>query len=347
MKSKEVRDGRSIPRETLEQYRFQAIKLREKGWKIEDIAEAFGLVRTSVSHWFMKLDRHGLKSLKRTKAKGKEPKLTKEDKTKILSWLKQSAVDFGFETPLWTGNRVQQLIKKQLDKSLHVSNVREWLKRWNLTNQKPERRATQQDERAVKRWLKEEWPKIREHRRRWQAMLYFMDESGVSLTAVMGKTWAPKGKTPVVKTTGNRGGLCVTSAISPAGKMTFRIEKGKVNAGRHIEFLIQIMKQHPNRKIIVIEDNAPSHIAYAVKSFVASQPNKIAVYYLPSYSPELNPDEHVWAYLKAHQLKSHQAQTTSELKHLVKRKMQGIQRKNGLVNSFGTTALLGQDLKGK
>src|SRR3989338_8846772 len=142
----------------------------------------------------MKLDRHGLKSLKRTKAKGKEPKLTKEDKTKILSWLKQSAVDFGFETPLWTGNRVQQLIKKQLDKSLHVSNVSEWLKRWNLTNQKPERRATQQDERAVKRWLKEEWPKIREHRRRWQAMLYFMDESGVSLTAVMGKTWAPKGK---------------------------------------------------------------------------------------------------------------------------------------------------------
>src|SRR3989344_4454931 len=124
------------------------------------------------------------------------------------------------------------------------------VKRLNLTNQKPERRATQQDERAVKRWLKEEWPKIREHRRRWQAMLYFMDESGVSLTAVMGKTWEPKGKTPVVKTTGNRGGLCVTSAISPAGKMTFRIEKGKVNAGRHIEFLIQIMKQHPNRKII-------------------------------------------------------------------------------------------------
>lgn len=334
MKQKEVRDGRSIPRQTLEQYRFQAIKLKEKGWKIKDIAEAFGLIRTSVSHWFMKIDRHGIKSMKQTKAKGREPKLTIEDKTRILSWLKQSAMEFGFETPLWTGKRVQQLIKKQLGKSMHVTNVREWLRKWNLTNQKPERRATQRNERVVKQWLKEEWPKIKEHCRRWQAMLYFMDESGVSLTAVMGKTWAPKGETPVIKTTGKRGGLCVTSAISPVGKMTFRIEKGKVNADKHIEFLIQIMKQHPNRKIIVIEDNAPAHIAYAVKSFVASQPKRIAIYYLPSYSPELNPDEHVWAYLKAHQLKSHQAQTTKELKHLVKRKMYNIQRKEKLINSF-------------
>ena len=334
MRLKEVKDGRSIPRETLEHYRFQAIKLREKGWKVSDIAEAFGLLRTSVSHWFMKVNRYGIKSLKRTKAKGKESKLTREDKINILSWLKHPATDFGFETPLWTDKRVQQLIKKQLGKSLHVTNVREWLRKWNLTNQKPRHRAAQQDERLVKRWLKNEWPKIREHRRRWQAMLYFMDESGVSLTAVMGKTWAPKGQTPIVKTTGKRGGLCVTSAISPAGKMTFRIEKGKVNADKHIEFLIQIMKQHPNRKIIVVEDNAPSHTAYAVKSFVASQPSRIAIYYLPSYSPELNPDEHVWAYLKAHQLKSHQAQTTKELKQLVKRKMQGIQRKNSLVHSF-------------
>jgi len=119
-----------------------------------------------------------------------------------------------------------------------------------------------------------------------------------------------------------------------------RIEKGKINAEKHIEFLIQLMAQHPNRKIIVIEDNAPPHIAHAVKSFVASQPNKITVYYLPSYSPELNPDEHVWAYLKAYKLKDHQAQTTKELRHLVKRKMQSIQRKNGLINSFFMQSIL-------
>ena len=209
-----------------------------------------------------------------------------------------------------------------------------WLKRWNFTNQKPQRRAFQQDEKAVKKWIKEEWSKIKEHAHRWQAMIYFQDESGVSLTAVMGKTWAPKGQTPVVKVTGKRGGFCVTSAISPAGKMIFRIEKEKINAKVHIEFLEQILKHHPHRKIIVIEDNARPHIAQEVKDFVEQHKKRFAIYHIPSYAPELNPDEHVWQYLKGYQLKSHQAQNTQELKKLVKRKMQSIQKSKDLIHSF-------------
>jgi len=329
-------------REVLEQYRYRAIELRKKGWRVNKIAEAFGVYPDTVSRWFVKKKRFGLNGLKSTKASGKDSKISPEGKKKIIKWLEKSAVDFGFETPLWTCKRIQQLIRKELKITVHKSNVWEWLRKWNLTNQKPKRRAVEQDEKTVKRWLRNEWPKIKEHRRRWQAMLYFMDESGVSLTAVMGKTWAPKGQTPIAKTTGKKGGLCVTSAISPAGKMVFRIEKDKerINAHKHIEFLIQLMEQHPNRKIIVVEDNAPSHVAYAVKSFVASQPKKIAVYYLPSYAPELNPDEHVWAYLKAYKLKDHQAQTKEELRRLVKNKMHGIQKKNGLVNSFFMQSIL-------
>ena len=138
-------------------------------------------------------------------------------------------------------------------------------------------------------------------------MLYFQDESGVSLTPVLGKTWAKKGKTPKIKVTGNKGGFCVTSAISPAGRMVFRIEKEIIHAEQHIEFLKQIMRQHPFRKIIVIEDNAKPHIAGLVKDFVRENKNRIAVYYLPPYSPDLNPDEKVWKYLKHIKLKAHQA----------------------------------------
>ena len=94
------------------------------------------------------------------------------------------------------------------------------------------------------------------------------------------------------------------------------------------------MKQHPHRKIIVIEDQARPHIAGKVRQYVDQHKNSFAIYYLPSYAPELNPDEHVWAYLKAHQLKTHQAQDTEELKKLVKRKMHGIQRRKLLINSF-------------
>src|SRR3989338_8670588 len=190
------------------------------------------------------------------------------------------------------------------------------------------------DKYEVREWIRVYWPKIKAHCRRWQAMLYFQDESSVQLTSVLGKTWAPKGKTPKVKVTGKRGSICITSAISPAGRLIFRLEKKKINADLHIEFLKQMQKHHPNRKIIVVEDRAPPHIAKKVDDFVESQKERLAVYNLPSYSPELNPDEHVWAYLKCVKLKTHQVKSLKEFKPLVLSKIRSIQRKSALVSSF-------------
>ena len=328
------KDGRSITRETLEYLRNQSIKLWKKGKSIEDISEFCGVHFTVVYKWIRVYKKNGLKGLKRRKAKGAEPKLNKEDKLLIVSWLRKSALEFGFETPLWDCKRIQTMIKRELNKSISISNLLENLRKWNLTPQKPEKEALEKNPAAVKKWLKEKWPKIEEHRRRWQAMLYFQDESGVSLIPVLGKTWAPKGKTPKIKVTGHKGGLCVTSAISPAGRMVFRIENHTICAEDHIDFLKQIMRQHPHRKIIVVEDNATPHIAKAVKDFVRDNKSKIAVYYLPTYSPDLNPDEKVWRYLKYVKLKAHQARNIKEFKPLVQAKMQGIQRKPKLIKSF-------------
>ncbi len=334
MGQKEISDGRSYSHEVLENYRFRAIELYKERKKINDIAYFFGVHRGSVSRWITTYKREGKEKLKSKKAQGPSYKLTNKEMNELLEILKDDATQHGFETPLWTCKRLQQVIYKKTGKKVHTTNIMRWLKRWNLTNQKPERQAKERDKTAVRKWLKEEWPRIKEHAQRWQAIIYFQDESGVSLTAVLGKTWAPKGKTPIVKVTGKRGGLCVTSAISPAGKMVFRIEKKKVKADEHIGFLKQILSHHKNRKIIVIEDRAPPHRAKKVYKFVEENNRRLAVYLLPSYAPDLNPDEHVWEYLKAYQLKAHQAQTTDDLKKLVKKKMQSIQRKKGLVSSF-------------
>jgi transposase len=284
--------------------------------------------------WIKIWKEKGKSALKRRKALGPEPKLDKDDKIQIVSWLRRPAMDFGFETPLWDCKRIQMMIKRELGKSISISNLWGTLRRWNLTPQKPEKEALEKNAQAVEKWLTEEWPKIEKHRRRWQAMLYFQDESGVSLIPVLGRTWAQKGKTPKIKVTGNRGGLCVTSAISPAGRMVFRIENDTIHAEEHIDFLKQIIKHHPYRKIIIIEDNAKPHIAKEVKNFVKENKNKLAIYYLPTYSPDLNPDEKVWKYLKNVKLKAHQARNKKEFKPLVKSKMQSIQRKPHLIKSF-------------
>lgn len=328
------RDGKNIPRAALEYYRFQSIILKKKKWKIDKIAEAFGVHRCTVAHWVTKEKRYGKESLRRTKAKGAEPKLNKENKKQIISWLKKSAMDFGFETPLWDCKRIQMLIKKELNKDMSVSNLWENLRRWNLTPQKPEKMALERSQRKVAKWIREEWPKIEEHRRRWQAMLYFQDESTVSLVPVLGTTWAKKGETPKVEVTGNRGSICLSSAISPAGRMVFRIEKKNVSSETFIDFLKQIMKNHKWRKIVVIADNSPSHTAKAVENFIRENKNQIIVYYLPTYSPDLNPDEEVWKYLKNVKLKAHQARNKKEFKPLVLSKMHSIQKKPNLIKSF-------------
>lgn len=330
----EVIDGRSYSHEVLEHYRFRAIELHKEGRKVNDIANFFGIHRGSVSRWITTYNHKGKRALRSRKSDGRPCKLNQEDKQEILSILKENPLNCGFETPLWDCKRVKQVVQKRCNKKIHQTSIMRWLKRFNFTYQKPARRSLEQDKKAVKRWLSEEWPKIKAHRRRWQAMLYFQDEAGVSLTAAMGKTWAKKGKTPIVKVTGNKGTIIITSAISPAGRMVFRIENERIKAPQHIEFLQQILARHPNRKIIVVEDRARPHIAKEVVSFVKQNKKRFALYHLPSYCPELNPDEHVWEYLKVHQLKSHQAQTREQLKKIVKKKMQSIQRKPLLITSF-------------
>lgn len=332
MKTK--KDGRSINRDVLEHLRMQAIKLWKKDKKVKDIAENFGVTLSAVYEWIKDYKRGGITALKKRKAKGAEPKLSVKEVKKLVEMIGKTADIYGFDSPLWNCKNIRQLILEKFKKSLHFSNVWRLLKKLGLSPQKPKRQAKERDEKEVKAWIDKEWPKILTHVQRWQAILYFQDESAVRLTAVLGTTWAKKGKTPTVRVTGKRGTIGVTSAISPAGRMVFRLEKEYVNSTLHIEFLKQLQKNHPHRKIIVIEDKARPHIAKEVAQFLETQKKKFAVYYLPSYSPELNPDEHVWAYLKGFKLKAHQAKTLKEFKPMVLSKMRSIQKDTNIVSSF-------------
>jgi transposase len=326
--------GRQLQHDVLEAYRFRALDLRRRHWTVIEIAEAFGLARNTVTRWFTLYKAHGEGALKSRKAPGPSTKLSHGDTKKILACLKRPATEYGFETPLWTCRMVRSLIRQVTGKRLDGSNVWRLLKRMGLSNQKPMRRALEQDTKEMKRWLKEEYPRIIALAKRWQAMLYFQDEAGVSLNAALGKTWAVKGRTPVLKVSGIRTGITVSSAVSPAGRLLFRIEKEKATADRFIDLLSKVMLAHRKRKVIVITDNAPSHIAKKVDRFADENRKRFALFYLPTYSPELNPDEHVWGYLKRNKLKSHQARTLGELKKLTLSAMRSIQMRPGLVRSF-------------
>lgn len=327
-------DGRSLSRDVMEHQRFRSLELRKKGWSVKDIADSFGVHRGSVSRWLTKHRRRGLDSLQRRKAPGAKRKLHVSEQKKLLELLRRPATDFEFETPLWDCSRVQQLIAREFNKNIDFSNVWRLLRALNLSPQIPQKRAVEQNGKLVDAWLKKEWPAIKSHARRWKAILYFQDEAGISLIPALGRTWAPRGETPTVSVTGHKGGLCITSAVSPVGRLLFRIEKEKIRAEQHIEFLEQILRHHPRRKIIVIEDRAPVHRAASVRDFVQKHQKRFALYYLPPYSPELNPDEKTWNYLKNKKLKAHQATNKIQLRELILAKMRSIQRQPRIIKSF-------------
>ncbi len=331
----EKTDGRQVSREVLEAYRLRALKLRfDLKYSLKQISDVFGLHYHSIARWFGKHRRGGERALHRKKAPGASRVLG----TKHLQWLEKVlscvATDYGFSTPLWTGTYIRILLKKEKGILLDRVTVWRYLTRLGFSFQKPEPRYTQQDKKLVSKWIHTEWPAIKRWASRNRAILYFEDESGVSLAPVIGKTWAPKGKTPIVRVSGKRGGVLAMSAISPSGRMSFRLEKRRINADVLIEFLNQITVCHRRRKIGVIMDQAPCHIAKKVVQFAKST-KRLKVFHLPPYSPELNPDEKVWRHMKHVSLKNHQAKDKQHLSRLVLGALRKIQKNPQLTkNSF-------------
>ena len=143
--------GRQLSHEVLEKYGFRAVELRKNGWQINKISEAFGVNRRAVTRWLSIYDKYGKSGLRSKKALGPEPKLTNEDRKKIISIVKKSAMEFGFETPLWNCKRLQQITKQKLKKELDISTIWRWLIDWGLTNQKPDKQALERNEKAVRK----------------------------------------------------------------------------------------------------------------------------------------------------------------------------------------------------
>ena len=165
-----------------------------------------------------------------------------------------------------------------------------------------------------------EAPKIRKAVKKYRALLYFQDEANVSLTAFLGKTWAPRGLTPRQKVTGKRGGVAAISAINGSGRLIFKLHEKRICSGEVIDFLGQMLKHHKKRHLVVVMDQAPPHTSHMTTEYIEKQA-RLHVFHLPKYSPDWNPDEKVWNHLKHQELKGHQAKTKAVLKEMTQNKL--------------------------
>ena len=181
--------------------------------------------------------------------------------------------------------------------------------------------------------MRTEAPAIRQSVTTFNALLYFQDEANVSLTAFLGKTWAPRGQTPRQKVTGKRGGVAAMSAINGRGRLLFKLLEKRINSDDVIAFLGQMLQHHRNRHLVVVMDQAPPHTSKQTMAYIACQ-TRLHVFHLPKYSPDWNPDEKVWNHLKHQELKSHQAKTKEELKVMAHNKLEHMAKNPSLLRGI-------------
>jgi len=313
--------------------RRRAVEAVERGLSKGKVADAYGVDRGTLYRWLESYYQHGPEGLLRKEGSGRPRLLSDLNQDELLKIVLGSPIEAGFESDLWTVGRLHQVITE--NHCVDVSKITIWrrLVEAGLTYQKPEREYYEVDEEARQKWRRYEIPKIKRCVAKNKAILYFQDESNISLTAFLGKTWSLCGKTPKARVTGLRGGVSAMSAISGAGSLIFRLYEKRIASAEVIEFLTQMLHHHPRRHLVVVMDRATPHTSLATRNFISTQ-KRLHLFYLPSYSPNWNPDEKVWNHLKCHELKSHQAKTKEELKALTQMKLESMANNRHLLRGI-------------
>lgn len=218
---------------------------------------------------------------------------------------------------------VGELIAKLYRVRLTEQGVGKYLRRWGLSFQRPDERALEQDAAAVRRWREQTWPAIRAKAKAEDAKVLFADQVGIRSDHITGRTWGEKGRTPIVRRTGNRFSVNAVSAISTKGRIHFMVFTESFNAQIMCRFLDRLIG-HFDRKVHLVVDGHSAHRSRAVRAWLADHTDRIELHFLPAYAPELNPDELVNADLKRslpmHSQARDQAQLATETRKFFHRR---------------------------
>lgn len=288
------RDARFLSPEAQAEIRLRVINAVQGGMKQAQAARTFGVSRWSVVQWSQAHRSNGAQALapkRRGRRAGEAGKLSPRQAQRIRGLIvgkmpEQLKLPFY----LWTRAAVQLLIKREYAVRLSLSAVGGYLKRWGLSVQRPVKRAYERNEEAIAQWLAEVYPTIARRAKREKASIYWGDETGLRSDDVRGRSFAPVGQPCVVRVPGRRFGCNVISALTNKGEMSFMVFEGRFQADRFISFCERLIKQS-RRKVFLIVDGHPAHRAKVVKGWLQEHAERIELYFLPGYAPDLNPDE--------------------------------------------------------
>jgi len=323
----EKNDFRTVSESARFLIRKRAIQLCLSGKKQYEVAEIMGVKKETICQWNLLYKKGGFSALKgkKTGVKSEDKKLLNSQQEKEIQSMiidkmpDQLKLDFA----LWTRKAVKELVESEFQVVLAINTMGDYLRKWGFTPQKPKKKAYEQCDKKVQKWLDEEYPKIKEDAQNEGAEIHWGDETGVRNNCQHGRSYAPKGKTPVRKSMSKRFSINMISTVTNQGKVQFMIYSSNMNSQKLIEFMEQMIKGS-GKKIYLILDNLRVHHSKVVKEWLAKDDvkDKIAVFHLPAYSPEKNPDEYLNCDLKQGLSAKPSPKNVSKLEENVKNHME-------------------------
>ena len=316
-----------MPPEVQDGLRQRVVRAVVNGMSQAQAARVFGVSRRSVNGWHRRFRTGGPGAL-RSRPRGRPQVLSlKPYQAATVVRLITDRCPDQLKMPffLWTREAVRDLIAQRYGTRLSVWTVGRCLRRWGFTPQKPLRRAYERDPEAVRRWLKKQYPAIRARARRERATIFWGDETGMRSDHQAGRSWGRRGQTPVVPGTGKRFRCNMISAITNRGKLAFMVFEGRFKTPVFVTFLRRLIR-HSRRKTFLIVDGHSVHISAAVERWANRHSTKIRLFFLPGYSPELNPDELLNQDVKTNAVGRKRPRDKVELMRNVRRFMRSTQR---------------------
>ena len=330
-------DARKLSTDVQQEIRYQVIRLKKQGRKRSEISEITSIHPSTLSVWwklYKSKGEKGLKIKKRGRLSGSCRTLTSDQEKELQKAMYNKCPDqLKLAFALWTRIAVQQLIKQLWSINMPIRTVGEYLKRWGFTPQRPLRKAYKQNPKAVKKWLGTEYPSIAKRAKKEKAEIHWGNETGLCNDSYHGRSYAPRGETPSIRIHPRCKRVNLISTVTNQGKVRFMVYDSKMNSQTLIKFMGRLIK-NSEKKVFLILDNLKVHHSYMVKEWLEQHKRQIEIFFLPSYSPELNPDEYLNCDLKAGVHSGIPARTKGQLKRKTISHLRKLQKLSGRVKKY-------------
>jgi transposase len=332
-----MRDARSLSDDALEALRARAVAMVGAGATQVAAAQALGVHQNTVSLWLKAWRAAGagaLKAKRRGRRPGEQKRLSAAQERTLRKLITDRCPDqLKLPFALWTREAVRALIAARCGIALALTTVGDYLRRWGFTPQRPVKRALERQDAAIRAWLEHDYPQIAARAKAAGAEIHWGDETGISNQANQGRSFAPRGHPPVVVAPARRQTVSLISTVTNRGTTRFMVYEGALNVALFLTFLKRLIRASA-RTIFLIVDNLKVHRAHRVAAWVAAHSDRIALFFLPPYAPEHNPDEFLNAEVKRRLAKRPAVRQRDQLKASLRSHMRALQRMPEQVQAF-------------